>query len=159
MKQLLLKKTKTINKELQQQLVDNGYNELLVNLLVNRGYEKDIVEALLSTGYSDELPAYNDLTNVEIGADIIESHIANGSTIYIFGDYDSDGVNSSYILGDAINNIIYNIGSSSTINIKLPERYEGYGLNMQWCKSIIENKDNDILVITVDTVPKSAKSI
>ena len=151
MSQLLLKKTKDINKDLQKQLIDDGYNELLVNLLVNRGYDKDIIEALLSTGYSNELPLYNDLTNVEIGADIIESHIANGSTIYIFGDYDSDGVNSSYILGDAINNIIFNTESNATISIKLPERYEGYGLNMNWCKKIIaENQGEDVLVITVD---------
>ena len=124
---------------------------LIRRVLINRGYDKDIIDALLNIGYSNELPPYNDLTNVKIGADIIESHIANGSTIYIFGDYDSDGVNSSYILGDAINNIIYNIDSTSTINIKLPERYEGYGLNIEWCKKIIaENQGNDVLVITVD---------
>ena len=125
-------------------------DELIKRVLINRGYDKDIIDALLETGYSNELPVYNDLTNVNIGADIIESHIANGSTIYIFGDYDSDGVNSSYILGDAINNIIYYTDSTATINIKLPERSEGYGLNYKWCKSIVENKDNDILVITVD---------
>ena len=134
---------KTINK------LDRD-DELIKRVLINRGYDKDIIDALLETGYSNELPAYNDLTNVNIGADIIESHIANGSTIYIFGDYDSDGVNSSYILGDAINNIIYYTDSAATINIKLPERSEGYGLNYKWCKSIVENKDNDILVITVD---------
>jgi single-stranded-DNA-specific exonuclease len=136
--------------KLGQTLIDNGYNKMLTNLLINRGYDEEIITALLSTGYSDELPLYNDLTNVEIGADIIESHIANGSDIYIFGDYDSDGVNSSYILGDAINNIIYNTESTSTINIKLPERHEGYGLNYNWCKSLVENKSNDILVVTVD---------
>ena len=125
-------------------------DELIKRVLINRGYDKDIIDALLETGYSNELPVYDDLTNVNIGADIIESHIANGSTIYIFGDYDSDGVNSSYILGDAINNIIYYTDSTATINIKLPERSEGYGLNYKWCKSIVENKDNDILVITVD---------
>ena len=125
-------------------------DELIKRVLINRGYDKDIIDALLDIGYSNELPVYNDLTNVNIGADIIESHIANGSTIYIFGDYDSDGVNSSYILGDAINNIIYYTDSTATINIKLPERSEGYGLNYKWCKSIVENKDNDILVITVD---------
>ena len=43
--------------------------------------DEEIINALLSTGYSEELPAYNDITNVETGADIIESHIANNSTI------------------------------------------------------------------------------
>ena len=135
---------KTMNKHSKEE-------NLIKRVLINRGYDKDIIDALLSTGYSNELPVYDDLTNVKIGADIIESHIANGSKIFIFGDYDSDGVNSSYILGDAINNIIYNIESESTISIKLPERSEGYGLNLEWCKKIIaENEGEDVLVITVD---------
>ena len=127
--------------------------ELIKRVLINRGYDKDIIDALLETGYSSELPAYNDLTNVEVGADVIESHIANGSTICIFGDYDSDGVNSAYILGDAINHIIFNESSDAKIEIKLPERTEGYGLNMNYCKSLVkrvEETDEDILVITVD---------
>jgi single-stranded-DNA-specific exonuclease len=128
----------------------NSEEELIKRVLINRGYDIEIIDALLNVGYSQELPMYNDLTNVNVGADIIESHIANGSNIFIFGDYDSDGVNSSYILSDAINQIIFNEDSTATISVKLPERTEGYGLNINWCKSIVENKDNDTLVITVD---------
>ena len=134
---------KTMNKH-------NSEEELIKRVLINRGYDIEIIDALLNVGYSQELPMYNDLTNVSVGADIIESHIANGSNIFIFGDYDSDGVNSSYILSDAINQIIFNEDSAATISVKLPERTEGYGLNINWCKSIVENKDNDTLVITVD---------
>lgn len=134
---------KTMNKH-------NSEEELIKRVLINRGYDVEIIDALLNVGYSQELPMYNDLTNVNVGADIIESHIANGSNIFIFGDYDSDGVNSSYILSDAINQIIFNEDSAATISVKLPERTEGYGLNINWCKSIVENKDNDTLVITVD---------
>ena len=134
---------KTMNKH-------NSEEELIKRVLINRGYDIEIIDALLNVGYSQELPMYNDLTNVNVGADIIESHIANGSNIFIFGDYDSDGVNSSYILSDAINQIIFNEDSAATISVKLPERTEGYGLNINWCKSIVENKDNDTLVITVD---------
>ena len=134
---------KTMNKH-------NSEEELIKRVLINRGYDIEIIDALLNVGYSQELPMYNDLTNVNVGADIIESHIANGSNIFIFGDYDSDGVNSSYILSDAINQIIFNEDSTATISVKLPERTEGYGLNINWCISIVENKDNDTLVITVD---------
>ena len=134
---------KTMNKH-------NSEEELIKRVLINRGYDIEIIDALLNVGYSQELPMYNDLTNVNVGADIIESHIANGSNIFIFGDYDSDGVNSSYILSDAINQIIFNEDSAAIISVKLPERTEGYGLNINWCKSIVENKDNDTLVITVD---------
>ena len=148
---LELRKLNDINNNLKQELIDNGYNEMIVNLLVNRGYDENLISTLLATGYSDSMPKYNDLTNIEIGADIIQSHIANGSTIYIYGDYDSDGINSIYILGDAINNIIYYSESNSELKLKVPERHEGYGLNINWCKKIIaENQGEDVLVITVD---------
>ena len=146
---MLITKRPNQNNKLKNLLI--GHNEMIVNVLVNRGYDKEIIESLLETGYSNELPLYNDLTNVEVGADIISSHIANGSTIWIFGDHDSDGVNSTYILGDAINNIIYETESNATINLKVPERTEGYGLNMNWCEELVANKsDEQILVITVD---------
>lgn len=146
---MLITKRPNQNNKLKNLLI--GHNEMIVNVLVNRGYDKEIIESLLETGYSNELPPYNDLTNVEVGADIISSHIANGSTIWIFGDHDSDGVNSTYILGDAINNIIYETESNATINLKVPERTEGYGLNMNWCEELVANKsDEQILVITVD---------
>ena len=144
-----LVKRMNINNKLKNILT--GHNEMVVNVLVNRGYDKEIIESLLETGYSNELPPYDDLINVKVGADIISSHIANGSEIWIFGDYDSDGVNSVYILGDAINNIIYETESEATINLKVPERTEGYGLNIDWCKNLVANKsDKQILVITVD---------
>ena len=145
-----LTKMNNINNNLKQELINNGYNEMIVNLLVNRGYDEELIAALLTTGYSDEMPKYNDLTNVEIGADIIESHIANSSTIHIFGDYDSDGVNSTYILGDAINNIIHHTNSSAKLHLKVPQRHEGYGMNMVWCERIVSEAKGDTLVITVD---------
>ena len=148
---LNLKRINSIDNNIKQNLIENGYNEMIINLLVNRGYNEELITALLSTGYSDEMPRYNDLMNVEIGADIIESHIANGSNIFIYGDYDSDGINSTYILGDAINHIIYYAESNAQLSLKVPERHEGYGLNMDWCKKIVaENQGEDVLVITVD---------
>ena len=145
-----LKKIDNKDMKLTQSLIDEGYNSLISKVLVNRGYNKEIIDALLNTGYS-EMPEYKNITNVEVGADIIESHIAADSTIYIFGDYDSDGVNSSYILGDAISYAIYYMESDSQLIIKLPERSEGYGLNMNWCKSIINDEyKGKKLVITVD---------
>ena len=143
--------TNNINNELKTNLIENGFNEMIVNLLVNRGYDEELIKTLLSTGYSETMPRYNDLINVEVGADIIQSHIANNSSIHIFGDYDSDGINSTYILGDAINYAIFYSESDAQLTLKVPERHEGYGLNMDWCKKIVaENQGEDVLVITVD---------
>ena len=143
-----LKKINDRDNSLLNSLINEGYNALISKVLVNRGYDRELIDALLTTGYS-EMPEYKNIKNVEVGADLIESHIAADSKIYIFGDYDSDGVNSSYILGDAISYAIYYMNSNSHLEIKLPERSEGYGLNMNWCKSILKDKGNK-LVITVD---------
>ena len=78
-----LTKMNNINNNLKQELINNGYNEMIVDLLVNRGYDEELISTLLSIGYSESMPKYNDIINVEIGADIIESHIANGSNIFI----------------------------------------------------------------------------
>ena len=143
-----LRKIEDRDNTLVKSLIDDGYNSLISKVLVNRGYDRELIDALLTTGYS-EMPEYKNIKNVEVGADLIESHIAADSKIYIFGDYDSDGVNSAYILGDAISYAIYYMNSNSHLEIKLPERSEGYGLNMNWCKSILKDKGNK-LVITVD---------
>ena len=143
-----LKKINDRDNSLLNSLINEGYNALISKVLVNRGYDRELIDALLTTGYS-EMPEYKNIKNVEVGADLIESHIAAGSKIYIFGDYDSDGVNSSYILGDAISYAIYYMNSDSHLEIKLPERSEGYGLNMNWCKSILKDEGSK-LVITVD---------
>ena len=50
------------------------------------------------------------------------------------------------ILGDAINNIIYNVESDATISIKLPERYEGYGGSV---KRVMEQKEHEKGIIGV----------
>ena len=41
---LELRKLNDINNNLKQELIDNGYNEIIVNLLVNRGYDENILE-------------------------------------------------------------------------------------------------------------------
>ena len=143
-----LRKIDDKDNNLLNSLIDEGYNSLISKVLVNRGYDRELIDALLTTGYS-EMPEYKNIKNVEVGADLIESHIAADSRIYIFGDYDSDGVNSAYILGDAISYAIYYMESNSHLEIKLPERSEGYGLNMNWCKSILKDEGKK-LVITVD---------
>ena len=91
-----LRKIEDRDNTLVESLIDEGYNSLISKVLVNRGYDRELKDPLLTTGYS-EMPEYKNIKNVEVGADLIESHIAADSKIYIFGDYDSDGVNSAYI--------------------------------------------------------------
>lgn len=72
----------------------------------------------------------------------INEAVGNGETICIYGDYDCDGVTSTAILYD----YFLNMGVETLYYI--PERSEGYGLNMNAIDEIHQNGAN--LIITVD---------
>ncbi|MCD8344483.1 MAG: single-stranded-DNA-specific exonuclease RecJ [Oscillospiraceae bacterium] len=72
----------------------------------------------------------------------INEAVGNGETICIYGDYDCDGVTSTAILYD----YFLNMGVETLCYI--PERSEGYGLNMNAIDEIHQNGAN--LIITVD---------
>lgn len=124
-----------------------------VSFLLGRGYEEDFI-VLLTAKDLGNLFNHNSITNVPEAAYEIAEYIYNDNAkIYIYGDYDSDGVNSSYILGDCIQQLITAYDSKCEVEVHLPNRSEGYGLSLEWCENIYnDNKDNgkDILVVTVD---------
>lgn len=118
-----------IKKDLVSFLLGRGYNEELINLLVNN---KDIE-------YNME---YN-LTNISESADLIKQYIDNNKNIYIFGDYDSDGINATYILSSTL------LSFTDNVYTYIPERNEGYGLSEEFCDAVIKY-NTEALVITVD---------
>ncbi len=73
---------------------------------------------------------------------VINEAIENGETICVYGDYDCDGVTSTAILYD------YLLNMGAEVICYIPERSEGYGLNMAAIDSIKENGAS--LIITVD---------
>ena len=89
------------------------------------------------------------LTNADKAAQLLKKYCDNeNSLIAIFADYDADGINAGYIAFKGIDSI--NKGKTA---LKYPNRSEGYGLNIDWCKELKELKElnnKDILVVTVD---------
>lgn len=143
----IIERTYNIN-EANKIAKKHNINIDIVKFLLARGIEEDTMLLLLSKENIPMLPN-NSLTNVDKAATLINKYLrGDNSNIYIFGDYDSDGVNATYIMYNALVELAEAIESNVTINYYLPERTEGYGLNMEWCKSII-GLDNT-LVITVD---------
>ena len=129
--------------------LSNKYNisKDIIAFLLGRNIPEDIIPLLVS---KEELPLLpNDtLSNVKEAAELINKYLVNNNAnIYIFGDYDSDGVNATYIMYTALSELAEALESGVNIKYYLPNRDEGYGLNMDWCESI--DKDST-LVITVD---------
>ena len=74
---------------------------------------------------------------------IVKEAVANNKKIFIYGDYDADGIMSVSILVKMFKMINY------PVSYHIPNRYtDGYGLNLQRSQEIVENGYD--LLITVD---------
>lgn len=134
----------TLGCSVQDILCDIEENEifyLLSTILKNRNIEID--------GTMNHIDKYiyrpNIITNLEKAVEKIKEYCDNpNSLIAIFADYDADGINAGYIAMQGISKV-----NKGMTDLKYPERSEGYGLNMEWCK-YISKSERDVLVITVD---------
>ena len=117
----------------------------------------DVAEILLQRGFSEDEkiakflnPQMEDMhdpylfNNMAKVVERIRTAINNKENILIFGDYDVDGITSSYILLDYLNSL------GCTVNTFLPNRYsDGYGLTRDAVNFVI-NEYKPSLIITVD---------
>ncbi len=83
-----------------------------------------------------------DLCDMKEAAEIIIQAVDEGKRICIYGDYDCDGVMSTVILYS------YLAETGADVTWRIPERSEGYGLNMQAVQEMYE--DGVQLIVTVD---------
>lgn len=124
-----------------------------VKFLLGRGYEEDLILLLTAKDVGILYP-HDSITNVpEVAYEIAEYIQNDNAKIFIYGDYDSDGINSSFIMGDCIQQLINVLGTKCEVEVHLPNRSEGYGLNLNWCEKVekeISFSGKDALVITVD---------
>ncbi len=127
-------------KELKENL---NIDESIIRILVNRGIDntRDIEEFLnpsLDNLYDPYL-----LNDMDKAVKRINTAIKNKEKIYIYGDYDVDGVTALTILYISLKKIY------DDVYIYIPQREnEGYGLNSKAIDKIY--KDNGNLIITVD---------
>ena len=128
----------------------------IVSFLLGRNVPENIIPLLVSKEELELLPN-NSLTNIEEAAELISKYLVDNANIYIYGDYDSDGVNATYIMYMALIELAEGLEVKTNIVYHLPNRNEGYGLSMEWCESL-EDNDNT-LVITVDNGISKVKEV
>lgn len=140
-----------IDKKRKEIALSEEYN-YLVETLVNRGIDIDYAGRMISDPYS--FIKDDEIVNGKEAAEKILSSIKNKKHVEIFGDYDVDGMTSSYVLADYLSNF------TDDINVYLPERTEGYGLSMEFCKKVVEEyPDKNVLIITVDNGIAKVKEV
>lgn len=129
------------------------YDKIVLQLLFNRELKnREEIEEF----FSDDLEAnLNDpflFENMEKTVDLIIEHVKKQNKIFIFGDYDADGVTSSALLKDILELL------KGDIEVYLPDRVsEGYGLNMGAIDYI--KKQGGRLIITVDGGIRSKQEV
>jgi single-stranded-DNA-specific exonuclease len=136
-------------KRLSQEL---NINSDCANLLLNRGLTEEDMYVVSNDNYYDLLPNDN-IKNIPEAAKVIAKYLQNNdAAIYIYGDYDNDGIQSTFITYDCFTVLADLLESTCQIEYHIPERKEGYGLSAEWCYDIVHNDiDNEnILVVTVD---------
>lgn len=134
-------------------LKENSDLSLLCSqILAGRGFET--IEAAAAFLQCDALSSPFLTADMETAANIINSAINDGRLICIYGDYDCDGVTATAMLFSYLSDM------GANVTYRIPERAEGYGLNLTAVEEMHE--DGVELIITVDngiTALKEAKRI
>lgn len=116
-----------------------GIDPVVARLLTNRGVTGDEKIRLFLQGGLYDLPDIHCMKDIDLLVDILVRKIKEHKKIRIIGDYDVDGVMSSFILYEALTL------AGADFDVEIPERIrDGYGLNVR----LVEKALND----GVDTI-------
>lgn len=120
----------------------NITGEFIDVLLQNRNiplFEKDL---FLSKDFLKNLLSPWKLKNCSEAVDFLHEAIQSGEKIIIFGDYDTDGIPASALMYLFLQKIQIN-----NLEVIIPTRQDGYGLNIESIKKIITKKPKYVLLL------------
>lgn len=142
-----------------------GVSPVSVRIMRNRGIETE--EGMYRYLYGTPEDMYDGrlMRDMEKAAGLLMEKIRSGKRIRIIGDYDIDGVCSTYLLYTGLNRVCREIekkqriySENSIIDYEIPDRIrDGYGINM----SIIRQAEKDQIdtIITCDNGIAAASEI
>ncbi len=119
-----------------------GISPIIARIMINRGINEDEFDMFLN-GTLDDLHDGRLMTDMELAADIIAESVEEGRKIRVVGDYDIDGVCSTYILVHALQRM------NADVSFDIPDRIrDGYGINTNIINRAYD--DGIELIITCD---------
>ncbi len=122
----------------------SDYDGLTAQLLVNRGITTDHAAELFFSADLSLVPDPHLMPGINKAAEVILQHIREQKKIFIYGDYDADGVSATAILFD----FLYRKLGADVLPY-VPSRFdEGYGMGAKGLDFI--TAEGGKLVITVD---------
>lgn len=122
-------------------------SEELAAIFLNRNIDFESANELIKDAYAIiDNPV--DIKNISIAANFLIQILKEKRDIYIFADYDVDGLTSGYIMKSFLQCF-----KDISVEVYYPQRAEGYGLSISFCEKLIQkykNKNLKPLIITVD---------
>lgn len=126
----------------------NDYEEhqvprLLARVLANRDMDYDTFQKIRHKFWDMFYDYMKNIVNLNEAADrIIEIMKDPNYRIFIFSDYDADGITSASTVlktWPLIRRDICDTEPYYSIDCYVPNRKEGYGLNMDWCRNLVDD--------------------
>ena len=116
------------------------YGDFLGEILLSDGFlsNADVDEFFGCGELSDPFL----MTDMQKAVEVITAAVENGEQIIVYGDYDCDGVTSAVMLYSYLEQI------GAEVGFYIPERSDGFGMNIPALKRLVENGAQ--LIITVD---------
>jgi single-stranded-DNA-specific exonuclease len=120
-----------------------GFPKVLRQILYNRGYvNQEAALTYLQAGFPPETEPFN-LLGLQKAATRLAAAIQKQEQIFIYGDYDADGVTATALLVQVLK------GLGANVHPYIPNRFdEGYGLNKEALDII--KAEGAAVVVTVD---------
>ena len=124
-----------------------GIDQVAVRVLRNRDLEtEEEMRYFLDAGLSKLHDPFL-LPDMEKAADILKTKLDEGRSIRVIGDYDVDGITSSYILWRVLSGLHKN--GSEGISVEIPDRIgDGYGINERLIRNALD--DGIDTIVTCD---------
>ncbi len=121
---------------------DLGLSKDFLNILINRGIDtSEKIEKFINPTIEDIISPFS-FSDVEKSVDKLINMGESGKKIFIYGDYDVDGITSTSLCYLALKELGFNV------DYYIPLRDEGYGLNTQALTELKESGAD--IIITVD---------
>lgn len=129
-----------------------GIDPVVARILVNRGLrDEEEIRRFLSPGLED-LGDERLLKGMDQAVALLGQAIGNGAKIRIIGDYDVDGIMSTYILKTALTRC------GGEVDYAIPDRVEdGYGMNASMVRRAVE--DGRQVLLTCDNGIAAAEEV
>lgn len=131
--------------ELDKYIDVENMKTLIAILLINRELENNVD---IMNRPQDYFIHPSKLHNATKAASIIYEYCQDpNATIYIYADYDADGLTAGYVMKNALMEV-----AKCRVVLYYPNRVEGYGLSLDFCKSVVAEHGNqaNVLILTVD---------